>query len=62
MITGDTPIEKKIQFYENKINQYLDVIKVNEKGENSLLWLGWIRGWNAEIIELKKQQVENEPS
>lgn len=55
MITPDTPIEKHIQFFENKINQYLDVIKVNPKGEGCTLWIEWIAGWNREIIELKKQ-------
>ena len=55
MITSDTPIDKQIKFYEGKINQYLETIMVNEKGENCLVWLGWIGNWNREIIELKKQ-------
>lgn len=54
MINQDTPISKQIEFWENKINQYLDVIKVNPKGENAVLWLNNIQGWNREIIELQK--------
>ena len=53
MITQDTPIEKQIEFWENKINQYLDVVKANPKGENCILWLNNIQGWNREIIELQ---------
>lgn len=55
MITQDTPIPKQIQFFESKINQYLDAIKVNEKGDTCKLWIQWINGWNNEIIDLKKQ-------
>jgi hypothetical protein len=56
MITQDTPIEKQIEFWESKINQYLDVVKVNQKGEYCVIWLNNIQGWNREIIELKKLQ------
>ncbi len=55
MITQDTPIEKQIEFFEKKINQYLDVIKVNPKGESCVTWIGQIKSWNNEIIDLKKQ-------
>jgi hypothetical protein len=55
MITQYTPVEKQIEFYENKINQYLDVIKINTKGDESCrLWIEWIAEWNREITELKK--------
>jgi hypothetical protein len=54
MITQYTPIEKQIEFLESKINQYLDVVKVNPKGENAVTWLNNIQGWNREIIELQK--------
>ena len=55
MIIPDTPIEWQIEFYEGKINQYLDVIKVNPKGDESCrLWIEWIAGWNREITELKR--------
>lgn len=60
MITQDTPIEKQIQFFESKINQYCDVIKANPKGEENVrLWIEHLTGWNNEIIELKKQLEEN---
>lgn len=55
MFTNETPIEKQIQFYENKINQYLDVIKVNEKGSFCQIWIDWIVGWNKQITELKSR-------
>lgn len=55
MITQDTPIEKQIEFWESKINQYLDVVKKNKKGEYCEIWVNNIQGWNREIIELEKQ-------
>lgn len=52
----DTPIAKQIEFYENKINQYLGCIQINEKGTDECkIWISWILGWNNEIIDLKKQ-------
>ena len=62
MITQDTPIEKQIEFWESKINQYLDVVKVNPKGDNVVIWLNNIQGWNREIIELQKSVGKNNPS
>ncbi len=55
MITQDTSIDKQIKFWESKINQYLDVVKVNQKGEYCVIWLNNIQGWNREIMELQKQ-------
>jgi len=46
--------EERVKFLEGKINQYLDVIKVNTKGATCLLWIEWISTWNNEIIELNK--------
>ena len=60
MITQDTPIEKQIEFLESKINQYLDVVKVNPKGENCLIWLNNIQGWNREVMYLKEQFANGE--
>lgn len=55
VITQDTPIEKQIEFWETKINQYLDVVKANPKGKNSVTWLNNIQGYNNEIIELQSK-------
>ena len=58
MIKPDTPIEKQIDFYKNKINQYLDVVKNNPKGKDATLHLNNIQRWNREIINLQKQLLQ----
>lgn len=56
VITNDTPIEKQIEFFEGKISQYLNVIKVNTKGTKECsIWISQIQGWNNEIIDLRNK-------
>jgi len=62
MITQDTPIDKKIEFYRNKIYQYLDCVKANmEKNPNTVdctIWIQWIDDWNREIEFLKELKAK----
>lgn len=59
MITSDSPIEKQIAFYENKINYYCDAIKSKPKGKEIDIQIGWIKSWNEEIILLNKRLSDN---
>jgi len=63
MITQSTPLQKQIEFYENKIECYLNVVKGSPIGETCKLWIEWITDWNNEIIELKNRlREQNNPN
>lgn len=57
---NNKPVEEQIRFLENKINDYIETIRSNPKGETCRLWIDWIKTWNDEIISLNIGARDND--